>query len=902
MSLLHGWLSLMIPRSSIAYRMARIIVLLTLFLGLLIGSVQVVWDYQQRLSSLDRRVQEVLNSIEKAAQKAVYTFDIDLASEVAAGLFEFPPVTHVNIQDENKKTMIRIMRYPGPLPFKAVTKFLFEKEYIYHTPLYLRRNLAHQIGTLSVHISPHDTAAEFWQRSITILLAALLQSFIISIVLLFIFHKQVTRPLHTLANDFKKIDPEKPEKTILSLQPFLTQTEFEEVTRAGNNLLRVIGRQLSASEQAERELKRQKNETDRYLKIAEAIILQLDNDSKVLMINQRGLDVMGYQLHEVLGKDWFDLAIKKPDRPALQRVFQNLFPRQGTSPTKNQSSYNENSIITKTGEHRLISWHNALETDTQGNPTGILSSGQDITARKEAEKALQATEGSLRAIIEATSEGFAITDLKTMALIDINSSLHNMLGYQRDEMLLQPLTHFIYPGDQDILASFEKVFHHHPHRSIELRMQSIDGAEIPVEISASNLPYSRGENPKFVIFVTNITARKKQEQSQNRLEKQLRQAQKMETIGTLAGGIAHDFNNILTPILGYASMLSTRIPKDDPNHGRIEQIAKAANRAADMVRQILSFSRQNDGEISATFLAPTIKEAMELVRATTPSHIEIKQSIDETCPPTLADSTQIQQMLLNLCTNAAHAMDKEGGVLEVRFEKTEVTEKLSQSSASLQAGMNLLITVSDTGRGMTDETLNRIFDPFFTTKKSGEGTGLGLAMVHSMVLNHQGDIFVESVKDKGSTFRVYLPLYQDLTIEKTSPSSMLIGNQEHALIVDDEPLNTEFLEQLLREMNYTFDSFNDSVEALDAFMRDPKKYQIILTDQTMPKLTGDQLTKAMREILPDIPIVMMSGYDKTTNTKNLLNSSVNTYIQKPVSISTLSRAMSELLKHNEVSD
>jgi len=875
--------------------MTQTVVLLTLFLGLIIGSVQVVWDYQERITSLNNRVQEVLNSIEKTAIKAVYTFDIKLASEVASGLFEFLPITHVGITDDTQKIIASLARYPGPLPYDWISAAFFKKEYVYNLPLLLNDNRNDEIGTLVIRVAPHDTVVAFWQRSITLFVRAVFESFFISILLLFLFYKRVTRPLHILANEFKKINPQAPEQITLSLEPSLRETEFEEVTSAGNTLLRIIGSQIREKNKAEADIKNQKEETERYLKIAEAIILQLDQNAIVTMINQRGLDVMGYELNEILGKNWFDVAILKEDQESLRKNFNVLFQPKISPNKTNKAFYYENEILTKSGNKRSIYWHNEIETNLLGTPIGILSSGQDVTARKKAEDALRSSEGSLRAIIEATSEGFAITDLKTMELIDINSSLYKMLGYRRDEMLFQPISNFVDPDDVITLTLSAQYYDENPHRTFEIHLRHRDGSRVPVEINASNLPLEVNGPLKSVAFITDITSRKKQEKSHKQLEKQLRQAQKMETIGTLAGGIAHDFNNILTPILGYSSILSSRIPEDDPNHAHILQIAKSASRAAEMIKQILTFSRRSEGEMVSTFISPVLLEALQLIQTTTPSNIEIESLIDENCPPAIADTTQIQQMVLNLCTNASHAMSRDGGTLGIYFGRTEITEDLAQTSPSLNIGPHLFIRISDTGHGMDEETISRIFDPFYSTKKSGKGTGLGLAMVHSIVQTHKGDIFVDSQLDHGSTFNIYLPISKDPVIDEIAPIALSSGNQELALIVDDETLNTEFLEELMDETDYKYETYNDSTEALVAFRNNPEKYQIILTDQTMPKLTGDQLVKAVRKIRPDIPIIMMSGYDKTISTKNAHAFGIDLYIQKPVAITDLTNAMSLLL-------
>lgn len=885
----------MTTRRSIAYNMTKMVVLLTLIMGLVLGMVQVVWDYYQRLDTLYKRVGEVVNSIEKAATKAVYTFDDELAAEIAAGLFEFQPINSVIIKDENQKIMTTLVRYKGPLPYYEISQYFFNEKYFFERPLWFQGATNNIIGTLIIEFSPHETVATFLNRSLTILGGALLQSFLISILLLFVFYQTVTRPLHRLAHDFKQIDPAQPSNSSLTLPDSLTDTEFAEVTEAGNKLLRVIGSYLRSKDIAEAQLITQKEETERYLSIAEAIILKLDKHGCIEMMNQRGLNLLGYEPIDIIGRDWFDIAIPPEDHRRIRRAYTRLLNTADEDGGSN-SAYFENEIITKNGERRLVFWHNAVERDQFGQIEGILSSGQDITARKNAEEALRASEGSLRAIIEATSEGFVIADLDRRQITDVNTALHTMLGYKREDLFKHPLTYFIHPDDLHKWEARRERARETPHQSYEMRLLTKSGEALSVEVNASALPKAPNENQHSVAFITDITERKKQEAHQKELEKQLRQAQKMETVGTLAGGIAHDFNNILTPILGYSSLLTARIPEDDPNHARIQQIAKSANRAANMVKQILTFSRRAEGEMASTDIAEVVHEAMQLVHSTLPSHIEIKTQIPDHCAPVIADSTQIQQMILNLCTNAQHAMDAEGGVLEVSLEETVVTPQMAELSPPLHVGRYLKLTVSDTGAGMDEDTLTRMFDPFFTTKKSGEGTGLGLSMVHGIVQKHQGDIQVKSTLGQGSVFSVFLPITDIQPAAENPNLARPQGHQERILIVDDERINTEFLEELLDESGYQHQSFTDSIEALDDFVSYPDKYQMILTDQTMPRMTGDQLVKAVREISPDIPIIMMSGYDTKINMDNAHEFGVDYFIQKPVSIEELTQVMDQLLE------
>jgi len=845
------------------------------------------------------QIRNLLSSVEKAAVRAVYTFDGGLAIEVANGLFEFPPITSVTIRDENDTIMATLARYKGELPFAAISKLIFKKKYSYSIPLYLEREPERMLGNLYIEVTPHDTAEAFFRRAIIILSLTLLQSFIIAIVLFYVFHNRVTRPLQHLADSFAQIEPEAPSQSQLTLDPALKGTEFEDVTATSTKMLHVIGSHLKAKTRAEAQLKKQKEENERFLQIAEAIILQLDVQGRVIMINQRGLDVLDYKEHEILGRNWFNLALPPENRENTRKVFDELF-FQARSKLRNvsSSSYLENDILTKNGERRRIFWHTTREVNSNGATIGVLSSGQDITERKKAEDALKATEGSLRAIIEATSEGFAIIDMNDTELVDINSSLCELLGYSREEMLFTPLLRFIHPGDTNILTNYFREDNTAAHETFELRLRRCDGQSIPIEINLSKLPFNKGSQLRTVAFITDITKRREQEKRQQTLERQLRQAQKMETIGTLAGGIAHDFNNILTPILGYASLLSSRIDKDNPDHERINQIAKSAKRGADMIKQILTFSRRSETEMESQYLPPILQETMQLVKATQPANVEIELRVDENCPPVIMDHTQIQQMLLNLCTNANQAMAESGGKLSVRVEHCQLSADIADTSPVLGIGAHVRICVSDTGHGMDEKILTRIFDPFYTTKDSGKGTGLGLAMVHAIVQDHNGDIFVKSEPGKGSTFTIYLPASKEPVCEAPSNEDIVTGNMECALIVDDEYLNTSFLEELLKDVGYSYESFNSSVAALAAFKQNSTKYQIVLTDQTMPKMNGVQLVREIRRINPDIPVIMMSGYDQNISLENAEDYGVDVFVTKPVSIDQLTHAMHDLLHPN----
>ena len=357
-----------------------------------------------------------------------------------------------------------------------------------------------------------------------------------------------------------------------------------------------------------------------------------------------------------------------------------------------------------------------------------------------------------------------------------------------------------------------------------------------------------------------IAERKQAEETQQRLEEQLRQSQKMEAIGTLAGGIAHDFNNILAVIIPYCHLTLDEVSNRPDLQFQMEEVLKAANRAKNLVQQILTFSRRQRQERRIVDLQPTVKETLKLLRSALPSTIEMVQHINST-PPVLADPTQIHQVIMNLCINAQHAMEGRQGRLEIGLDDVRVDEALCARNADLQPGHYVRLTVRDNGCGMAPNILDRIFEPFFTTKETGRGTGLGLSVVHGIVQNHDGAILVQSQPGGGSTFEVFLPAQTgavDIIAEPTH--SAFQANGEHILIVDDEPGITRSLKLVFSRNGYRVTIFNDPLTAFRHFASRPADIEIILTDLTMPGMTGLEFAQKVFAIRPELPVVLATGF------------------------------------------
>ncbi len=369
----------------------------------------------------------------------------------------------------------------------------------------------------------------------------------------------------------------------------------------------------------------------------------------------------------------------------------------------------------------------------------------------------------------------------------------------------------------------------------------------------------------------------------------------METIRTLAGGIAHDFNNILTPILGYTDMAREELPEESNLRFDLEQINNAALRGKDLVQQILTFSREVEFKKKPIQLQPIVAEVLNLLKTSLPPSVEIRQQLDPKVGTVLADSTHIHQIVMNLCTNANHAMIKSGGILEIKLEAVNVDQKFAESIPNLKKGEYICLSISDTGHGMDIKTKERIFEPFFTRKEVGSGSGLGLSVVHGIINNYDGAIVVDSTPRKGTTFSIYLPKHgSDLSGSRKLNKKPVMGD-EHILFVDDEPEITFMGKKMLEKLGYKVSIKSDSLSALEEFKENPEDYSLLVTDQSMPNLTGTELAMLMREIKPDLKVIIITGFVDTISQKDLTQSGVAEVILKPMILNDFSKVIRRVL-------
>jgi PAS domain S-box-containing protein len=503
--------------------------------------------------------------------------------------------------------------------------------------------------------------------------------------------------------------------------------------------------------------------------------------------------------------------------------------------------------------------------------------------------------------VEQTPLGVIEWDLD-FTVTQWNNAAKNIFGYSKEEAVGRTGLELIIPKEVHNLVQpiWNKLVSGKGGRRSTNENITKDGKLIVCEWYNTTLLDSNGIIIGVASLVQDITNQKNFEEEKTMLERQLQQSQKMEAIGALAGGIAHDFNNILTIILGYSDMLKTDLSLQTSSNKDLDEIIKAGNRAKDLVRQILTFSRQHKKEFIPIQPDLIIKEALKMLRSSIPSTIKIESNVPKS-GSIIGDPTQLHQIMMNLCTNAYHAMRKTGGILSVLLEPVNLDENdIKVSALAIPPGSFLKLEISDNGHGMDKATQQKIFDPYFTTKKIGEGTGLGLSVVHGIVKNFGGHISVYSEPDKGTTFRIYFP--QTITKTETAPIKFTELNptgHEHILVVDDEISIVVMEKRMLESLGYQISACTSSPEALKIFQNQSENIALVITDMTMPDMTGIELIQSIRAIRPNIPIILCSGFNELIDEKNTTCIPDLKYLNKPVLKRNFALAIRGLLDNSK---
>lgn len=653
-----------------------------------------------------------------------------------------------------------------------------------------------------------------------------------------------------------------PKNSILLNQPSSFWRENKEITllTAFAFLILTTGLLFSLyilylKRQNERQLKASEDKYRTLIEGTSDAVVSIDAHKIIRSWNAGAAKMYGYSEEEIVGSHISRLLPQtqlEENYRIIDRVFSNG-DYQGF----------ETENLTKEGKKITVDISFNRQTNQADEIYGISGFIRNISDRRAAENALQESEEKFSSAFRNAPVLMAISTVESNTLLEVNDALLTATGYDLDKLIGKSVDETgLIPEDE--FAKLKELFRNQGQvHNREITLIKADGTKLPCLYSGEIL--NMGDSSKVLAIATDLTERKN-------LERDLLQAQKMEAIGTLAGGIAHDFNNILAAIIGYTELALQSCPPDSDITEDLREVLEAGNRAKGLVQQILAFSRQGDSEKILIQPASLIKENLKMLRPSLPATIDIVQYITPHTGTIFIDPTHLNQIVLNLCTNAYHAMEKHGGTLTVILEPQDVDGK-----SCIHLG------ICDTGIGITPEIQKRIFEPYFTTKETGKGTGMGLSIVHGLVTGYNGKLTVESNPGQGTCVHIYLPVINQKTEETEQPLLNEPTGSEHILFVDDEEMLVNMGKTMLTRLGYRVTSATSSIEALELFNHNPDQFDLVITDQTMPTMTGIELTDKLLSIRPDLPVILCTGFSSIVSEKEAESIGIKQFTLKPLS-------------------
>jgi PAS domain S-box-containing protein len=614
-----------------------------------------------------------------------------------------------------------------------------------------------------------------------------------------------------------------------------------------------------------------------------SIVLTRISDNTIVDVNDAFLMTFGFNREEIIGRTSYELNLW--GRPEERSDWLNMLQGQG------RNKYFETRFRTRSDDMKDVLIYADLMVF--GGEQYILSLIEDITERKRAEEALSESKKYLDKIINSVADPLFVKDRQHRWVL-INEALCSLLGHSREDILSKSDYDYFPRKEADIFWAKDEVVFTSGHENINEETITDAKGNVHIIITKKTL-FTDDRGEQFLVgVIRDITKQKHSEEEKERLKTQLTQAQKMESIGTLAGGIAHDFNNILSAIIGFSELAKCNISDPLKAKSDLEEVLKASDRAKNLVHQILTFSRKTENVYSPLSFPPLIKESLKMLRSGIPTTIEIRQNLIDS-GLVMSDPTHIHQLVMNLCINAAHAMDEPGGVLSVSLKKVDLDATMAWR-LEVSPGPYLQLTVNDNGQGMSTEVMNRIFEPYFTTKELGRGTGLGLSVVHGIVKSHGGAIACRSKLREGTTFDVYLPeLEQKVEDRQVLDEEPMPGGTEKILFIDDEQVLISLAEKMLGTLGYEVITKTNCFDALSFFRDNSDTIDLVITDMTMPAMTGDKLAQNLMSIRHDIPVILCTGYSEHITGDRAKSIGIREFIMKPLEMKALARAIRKVL-------
>jgi PAS domain S-box-containing protein len=637
----------------------------------------------------------------------------------------------------------------------------------------------------------------------------------------------------------------------------------------------IINQDITRRREGEKKLREQAAYTRSLIEASVDPLVTISPDGQITDVNRATETVTGVPREKLVGSDFSDYFTDPVKaREGYREVFLKGSVRDYPLAIRHVS-----------GKVTYVLYNATVYRNETGDVQGIFAAARDITERK----AVEEERLRLAMAIDQVAEGVSIVDLEGR-IVSANPAFAEHHGLPHGGVAGRPLPDvlLIDARDRETLLSLRDAIRLGTAWNWHVTQHMPDGILREIDLSVSPRQDESGQLIGSIAVDRDVT-------QETKLEKRVRERQKMESLGTLAGGIAHDFNNILLPILINTELMLNQETKDSPAARRLSQVLEAARRGKDMVRQIIAFSQQKEQERKPVAVYPIIKESMKFLRISMPKNIELHEKIEARSAMAVADPTQIHQVLMNLGSNAAHAMREKGGVLEIGLTTVSLDDKSASRFIGLKPGPYLCLTVRDTGHGMTSDVMERVFEPFFTTKKQGEGSGMGLAVVHGIVKGHGGAISLSSELGKGTEFAVYLPRVTGIRQAEKETTEPYPTGTERILYVDDEAMQVRAMSKLLEHLGYRAVGLTDPGQALEAFRRHPQAFDVVITDQTMPSISGRELAREILKIRPDLPVIICTGYSETLGEKEALAMGIKGFMMKPFSVREIAEEIRRVL-------
>lgn len=854
-------------QSPLARKQLLAILVFSSIITLIDTSIQLYIEFNGDIGFVKAQLDQIEQSHLKSLVSSLWRLDDEQINIQLNNALSLRDITYLEIREEDHAAYTAGIRSISEHRLSRSYNMDFDNGYI-----------KRHIGTLYVEADLSGVYSRLYKRTLFILTAQGIKTFVVSFFILFIVHHMVTRHLITLAGFMRQVKVESFD-TSLSLnrkrKKSAKKDELDEVVSTIDDLRNAINYYIDKQETVEKALRKSES---KFRTFAEQAIIGvcIIHDGQIIFSNEGLSRIFGYSIKEfpdIKEKKIFSL-FHDDDRHTVKWLYNANLNGIGNSV--------EVRAMTHDGSEK---WVQLFSKPFQGEDgLTLYCIIVDTTQRRLYENEMT----KFKTITDKANYGATIVDPEGR-VIYTNECFCLMHGYREDELTGQPIS-MVYPEDHKNRAEdLKKMLLEKGHYSAELVVHIKKDGNVFPTLMNENLIRDKQGRPLFISGTTiDVT-------EMRRLEEQLKHAHKMEAIGTLAGGIAHDFNNILGIVLGNAELAQQWIPEDSPAFLNLKEIVTASNRAKGVVKQLLNFSRKSDDKQEPLQINYVVKETVNLLRASIPKTITIRYMEEDDLPSVMGNSTQIHQILINLCTNASHAMEKNGGILSISLSRYEVNGKPETETKKMKPGHYVCITIRDSGEGIPEPLLDKVFVPYFTTKETGKGTGMGLAVVHGLVKNHGGDIELSSKVGQGTVVHIYFPAHKLAPKKEACNIPDLPKGTERILFVDDEVSLVNIVKEILERFGYQVDAFENPIEALENFKVKHATYDLIITDMSMPHMTGDQFIKNVFEIRRTIPVVLCTGYNDDLTDAKARDMGLKAILSKPVNMRELVTSIRDVL-------